>query len=75
LQSYCNGGVAWLIYKGKDGNDYQVRLNVVAADHATNRIAVDKPLPPMYGKILIKGGKNTIYDRFMSLQTAIATDP
>ena len=75
LRSYCNGGVAWLIYKGQDGNSYQIPLNVTAADPATNRIAVDKPLPPMYGKILLKGGKNTIYDRFMRLQTAIATDP
>ena len=74
LQSYCNGGVAWLIYKGTDGNDYQVSANITAADPATNRIAVDKQLPMMYGKVLIKGGKNTIYDRFMRLQTAIATD-
>lgn len=75
LQSYCNGGIAWLIYKGQDGKDYPIQLNVIAADQATNRIAVDKKIPPMHGKILLKGGKNTIYDRFMRLQTAISTDP
>lgn len=75
LQSYCNGGVAWLIYRGADGNSYQVSANITAADPTTNRIAVDKQLPMMYGKVLIKGGKNTIYDRFMRLQTAISTDP
>jgi hypothetical protein len=29
----------------------------------------------MYGKVLLKGGKNTIYDRLTRLKVAIATDP
>jgi hypothetical protein len=42
LQSYCNGGVAWLIYKGQDGKDYQIPLNVIGADTKNNTITVDK---------------------------------
>ena len=77
LKSYCNGGVAWLLYKGLDGKDYQIPLNIIGADNTTNKIYVDKPLNTqnLQGRILIKGGKNTIYDRFMRLQIAIQTNP
>ena len=77
LRSYCNGGVAYIVHKGKDGNMHQIQEGFVltGADPATNRISINKQLVPMSGKILIKGGENTIYDRFMRLQTLIATDP
>lgn len=75
LQSYCGGGVAWMMYMANDGKEYPIRLNVIGADNSTNTIYVDKQVPAMHGRILIKGGKNTIYDRFMKLRTAISVDP
>ena len=75
LQSYCGGGVAWMMYMANDGKEYPIRLNVIGADTSTNTIYVDKQVPAMHGRILIKGGKNTIYDRFMKLRTAISVDP
>ena len=82
LRSYV-GGTAQFMYKGQDGNYYPLLSNnntvfngkILQADDATNSILLDTTLPPMYGKIVLKGGKNTIYDRFMRLQVAINTNP
>ena len=69
LTSYCQG-TSYIFYQGKP---YPVQIK--AADNNAKTITIDKPISKISGKILLKNGRNTIYDRFMKLQTDIANNP
>jgi len=66
LSSYV-GGTAELYYYGSDGKTYSVSSTITGFDEQNNSITVYHTLPAMYGKVVLKGGKNTIYDRMSRL--------
>ena len=74
LSSYV-GGTAELYYYGSDGKTYSVSSTITGFDEQNNSITVYHTLPAMYGKVVLKGGKNTIYDRMSRLQVLIQSDP
>lgn len=74
LSSYINGTI-YFIYKGQDGNDYVANSTIIGADEQNNTLTIAHTLPSMYGKAVLKNGKNTIYDRLLRLYIDIQTNP
>ena len=59
----------------QDGSKKWAARTIVGVDESNNSLIVDTPCVPSYGKAVLTGGRNTIYDRLISLQIKIATDP
>jgi len=67
------GGYAHIYYYKEDGKRYVISLPVVAATE--NSIIVSKKVNAKNGVVVLTGGKNTIHDRMLRLQTKIYSDP
>lgn len=75
LQSYYGGRIQ-LSYQTQDGKYYTVApVQIIGIDESSNTIYVNRNIPPMFGKAILLGGKNTIYDRFARLQVDIRSNP
>lgn len=48
---------------------------MLSADDTAHTITIQHALTPRYGRIILQGGRNTIYDRFWRLQAQILTNP
>lgn len=74
LESYFNNTVH-IYYVGQDNKYHLVDATVVGYDDEANTIIINKKAPIMHGKLVLTGGRNTIYDRFAKLCIDIHTDP
>ena len=74
LQSYI-GNVVSLQVVMQDGSKKWAARTIVGVNESNNSLIVDTPCVPSYGKAVLTGGRNTIYDRLIQLQIKIATDP
>lgn len=80
LQSYV-GGVVQLWIKGQNGQYSLYKtpnnrpIKVLQVDEGSGAILISSKIPVSSGRIVLNGGKNTIWDRLMKLQTSIRSNP
>ena len=74
LLSYVNGTIS-LFYTDVNGNQQVFTTEIVSADNNNNTITIQQNLPIFNGRAILKGGKNTIFDRFFRLSIAIKSNP
>lgn len=74
LISYNNGGIQLQIVM-KDGSVGVYNSQIRSINPIDNTITLSHRLPKSYGKVVLKNGKNTIYDRLSKLKVAISSDP
>lgn len=74
LKSYIGGAVTMKFVQ--DGENREYTFNIIGYDDETNELIVDYKFKREHtGSMHIVGGKNTIYDRFMSLYLDLKDDP
>ena len=74
LKTYIGGAVTMKFVQ--DGEDREYTFNIIGYDDETNELVVDYKFKREHtGSMHIVGGKNTIYDRFMSLYLDLKDDP
>ena len=49
----------------QDGSRKWAARTIVGVDESNNSLIVDTPCVPSYGKAVLTGGRNTIYDRLI----------
>lgn len=74
LKTYIGGAVTMKFVQ--DGENREYTFNIIGYDSDTNELIVDYKFKREHtGSMHIVGGKNTIYDRFMSLYLDLKDDP